>query len=35
MNKHSQGVSKYMQPINMILIYYWSKYNGNDLEHVL
>ena len=28
-----QGVSKYMQPINMIMIYYWDKRNGGHLEH--
>ena len=29
-----QGVSKYMQLINMIIIYYWNKCNGRHLEHV-
>ena len=24
-----------MQPINMIMIYYWDKHNGGHLEHVL
>ena len=23
-----------MQPINMIMIYYWDKRNGGHLEHV-
>ena len=24
-----------MQPINIIMIYYWGKCNGGHLEHVL
>ena len=28
-------VSKSMQPLNMIMIYYWDKRNGGHLEHVL
>ena len=30
-----QGVSKLMQPINMMMIYEWDKYNGGHLEHIL
>ena len=30
-----QGVSKQMQPINMIMTYYWNKRNGGHLEHFL
>ena len=30
-----QGVSKEMQSINMIMIYYWDKLNASHLEHVL
>ena len=30
-----QGVSKSMQPINMIMIYCRDKPNGGDLEYVL
>ena len=24
-----------MQPINMIMIYYWDERNGGHLEHIL
>ena len=34
-NLLEQGVLKYMQPINMIMIYYWDKRNGCDWVHVL
>ena len=29
----TQSVSKQMQPINM-MIYYWYKHNGDHLEHI-
>ena len=33
-NADIQAVSKKMQPINMIMIHFWDKRNGDHLEHV-
>ena len=34
-NAHAHGISKQMQTIKMIMIYYWDNRNGNHLKHVL
>ena len=33
--RYTQAVSKQMQPINMLMIYYRDKCNGGHLEQVL